>query len=71
MSESDRIAELEARLAFQEDTISTLNDSVARQSHQLDALQQQFRVLYKKMGDLAFQWEEGQGDAGDEVPPHY
>ena len=63
-----RLNELEAKLAFAEDLIDTLNQTVIRQQGQLDSLQQQLRLLHQRL-------QETGGDATrtplDEVPPHY
>lgn len=68
MSES-RITELETKLAFAEDLLDTLNQTVIRQQRQLDSLQEQFRLLHQQVRD-------SQSDAEpttprDEIPPHY
>jgi SlyX protein len=65
-----RLNELEAKLAFAEDLIETLNQAVIRQQGQIDLLQQQLRLLHQRM-------QETQPDADaprtlrDEIPPHY
>tara|TARA_B110000444_G_C18846854_1_gene602556 strand:- start:3134 stop:3340 length:207 start_codon:yes stop_codon:yes gene_type:complete len=65
----DRIIELETKLAFQEDTISQLNDVVCRQQDQLDELAQKCQTLIsstKVLTDkIANEDEEGIR------PPHY
>ena len=64
----DRLDELEAKLAFAEDLIDTLNQTVVRQQSQLDLLQQQLRLLHQRM-------QESRPDEtrtpADEIPPHY
>ncbi len=65
----DRITELETKLAFAEDLLDTLNQTVIRQQRQLDSLQEQFRLLHQQVRD-------SQSDAKpttprDEIPPHY
>ena len=64
----ERLNELEAKLAFAEDLIETLNQTVIRQQGQLDSMQQQLRLLHQQMKDA------GPNEAGnlrDEIPPHY
>lgn len=67
MTES-RLTELETKLAFAEDLIDALNQTVIRQQQQMDSLQDQLRLLHQQMRD---------GQAGDarmpseELPPHY
>lgn len=68
MSES-RLTELETKLAFAEDLLDTLNQTVIRQQRQIDSLQEQFRLLHQQVRD-------SQSDAEpttprEEIPPHY
>ena len=63
-----RLNELEAKLAFAEDLIETLNQSVIRQQGQLDSLQQQMRLLHQQFKDT--RPDETQS-LRDELPPHY
>ncbi len=64
----DRLTELETRLAFTEDLLDTLNQTVIRQQAQLELLQEQLRLLNQRLQDA-------QSDAPrtlrDEIPPHY
>lgn len=68
MSVEARINELECRLAFQDDTLHSLNDVVVNQQRQIDRLQQQIAALIKRQ-------EEQQSQFGIEEdntpPPHY
>lgn len=48
MNES-RLTELETKLAFAEDLLETLNQTVARQQGQIDSLQQQLRLLHQQL----------------------
>ena len=67
----ERLAELESRLAFQEDVIENLNQVITRQDREILALKQQ-------MGDLANRVREYHDSAiaaepapDFEIPPHY
>lgn len=64
-----RLTELETKLAFAEDLLETLNQTVIRQQAQIDLLQQQLRLLHQQLQDAL------PDDAGrsprDEIPPHY
>ena len=63
-----RLTELESKLAFAEDLLETLNQTVVRQQGQIDSLQQQLRLLHQQLKDAV------PGDARtprDEIPPHY
>ncbi|WP_028238512.1 SlyX family protein [Stutzerimonas azotifigens] len=62
-----RIAELEVRLAFQDDTIQALNDEVVRLQGLIERLGAQLTVLARRQEELSGRIEEG-----DEAPPpHY
>lgn len=63
-----RLADLEARLAFQDDTIQTLNDMVSRQQMELDKLSRAMELLARRQADIAASIPV---DAEDSPPPHY
>ena len=63
-----RLTEVEAKLAFAEDLIETLNQTVFRQQEQLDLLQEQLRVLHRQLRDSLPAEER---NLRDEIPPHY
>ena len=50
---SERLDELESRLAFQDDLIEQLNDVIARQDREVLALVARVRELEAKLNDLA------------------
>ena len=62
-----RLNELEAKMAFAEDLIDTLNQTVVRQQGQIDSLQQQLRLLHQRLQDVL----PNDDDPRDEIPPHY
>jgi len=65
----DRITELEIKLAFQDDLLESLSQTVARQQQQIDLLQEQMRILYQQI-----KRDEPGGPGlpgGHEIPPHY
>ncbi len=64
----NRLNELEAKLAFAEDLIETLNQTVFRQQGQLDSLQQQMRLLHQQFKDAR---PDETNTLRDELPPHY
>ncbi|MDO9625456.1 SlyX family protein [Pseudomonas sp.] len=68
MNAEQRITDLESRLAFQDDTIQTLNDVLVTQQRELDRLQLQLAALARRQEEIG-----GQLDAvEDELPPpHY
>jgi SlyX protein len=64
---SDRIDALEIRLAFQDDTIETLNKTITAQWQQIDALTRQVAGLNERLQEA----EGSAPGATDERPPHY
>ncbi|KAF1071468.1 MAG: Protein SlyX [Pseudomonas citronellolis] len=68
MNDEQRMTDLEARQAFQDDALQTLSDVVYEQARVIDRLQLQMQALLKRLEDL-----QGQvGIAEDEAPPpHY
>lgn len=68
MDLESRVIELESRLAFQDDTIATLNDVVVEQQRAIERLQLQIAALARRQEEMAGQF----GIAEDEAPPpHY
>ncbi|HLV17701.1 MAG TPA: SlyX family protein [Pseudomonas sp.] len=64
----ERIAELESRLAFQDDTLQALNDELVRQQRDIERLQLLVNALSQRQEELQTQIGT---EADDEVPPHY
>jgi SlyX protein len=70
--DSSRLDELEARAAFQDDLIESLNQVVARQDRELAGLAQRVKDLETRLADLAEAASSALGGSGGhEVPPHY
>jgi SlyX protein len=63
-----RLNELEAKIAFAEDLIETLNQTVIRQQGQIDLMQQQLRLLHQQLQEAL---PEETRSLRDEIPPHY
>lgn len=63
-----RIAELEIRLALQDDLLDELNTIVARQQLQLDRMQQDMRWLQQQLRSME---AANPGLPSQEIPPHY
>lgn len=64
-----RIADLEVRLVFQDDTIQTLNEVLTAQQMELEKLRRSLEVLARRQADLAASLP---GEATDDAPPpHY
>lgn len=64
---SDRIDALEIRLAFQDETIETLNKTITGQWQQIDALTRQVAALNERLQEA----EANAPGAANEPPPHY
>jgi SlyX protein len=62
-----RIERLESRLAFQDDTIETLNKTVTEQWAKIDALTRQLVVLGERLQEAESQMPR----PANEPPPHY
>jgi SlyX protein len=68
MDAESRIADLETRLAFQDDTLQTLSDVLVEQQRIIDRLQLQLEVLSRRQEEM----QSRLGDVGVEAPPpHY
>lgn len=69
MSDAERLADLESRIAFQEDTLDKLNDTVARQELEIERLTRMIKILNTQLQQL----DRGAvGEFADEPPPpHY
>ena len=65
----DRIAELEMRLAFQDDVINTLSEQVARQEMDIRELWEAKRLLHKQLKDVSPSNIKSEQD--ETPPPHY
>jgi len=68
MDAESRIADLETRLAFQDDTLQTLSDVLVEQQRIIDRLQLQLELLSRRQEEM----QSRLGDEGEEAPPpHY
>jgi SlyX protein len=68
VSLEDRVTDLESQLAFQDDTIQSLNDVLAAQQRAVERLQLQMAALLKRQEEMAGQFESFEEEA---PPPHY
>ncbi|MFO1388562.1 SlyX family protein [Cellvibrio sp.] len=71
MNLEDELVELQTRIAFQEDTINQLNQVITKQDADIIQLQQQIRLLAKRIDELALAQVGGGEEITDERPPHY
>lgn len=70
MTPEQRIDELESRLAFQDDTLQTLNEVVFAQQRLLERLEMQVKALARRQEELLSQLGQP-GETEDAPPPHY
>jgi SlyX protein len=63
----DRLTELEVKLAFAEDLLETLNQTVFRQQERIERLERETRELRDLLRSLPTE----QRSLRDEIPPHY
>ena len=64
---SERIDVLETRLAFQDETIETLNKTITAQWQQIDGLTRQLAALGERLSEA----EANAPGPANEPPPHY
>ena len=67
----EELIDLQIRLAYQEDTIAQLNLVVTKQDADLVQLQQQVRLLVKRIDELSFAQGSDSEILDSERPPHY
>lgn len=65
-----RVCELETQMAFQEELMRRLDDTVARQDQEIVQLKSQLKALAMRLVELR-DVAPGASDSGHEVPPHY
>jgi SlyX protein len=63
----ERIDALEVRLAYQDETIETLNQTITAQWQQIDALTRRVAELREQLQEAA----SSAGGPASERPPHY
>jgi len=68
MADNDTLAELESRIAFQEDAIDKLSEVVARQEMDLEKLTRMVKILHGQLRELG---GADEAPAADVPPPHY
>ncbi|GAB5344919.1 SlyX family protein [Pseudomonas fluorescens] len=68
MDLQERVTDLESRLAFQDDTIDTLNSILVAQQRAVERLQLQMMALLKRQEEMVGQFESSEEEA---PPPHY
>ncbi len=69
MTDDERIIRIETKIAYQEDTIQSLNEVVCRQQKQIEQLQATCKVLIERLDELSD--ANNTAKPVDEIPPHY
>lgn len=64
----DRVTGLEVKLAFAEDLLDSLNQTVFRQQERIDQLERRVRDLRQLVAEAL---PAEQRSLRDEIPPHY
>jgi SlyX protein len=65
-----QVEDLQSRLAFQEDAISSLDGALSQQQREILLLRRQLELLNERLQEQA--GEQAERSAGpDEKPPHY
>ncbi|MGD9661029.1 MAG: SlyX family protein [Porticoccaceae bacterium] len=71
MTESERITELEIRLAYLEDALSTLDAVIARQSDQIQRLEKINKSLVEHLEGVQERLDNLRVPGVEPPPPHY
>jgi SlyX protein len=69
-----QVMEMQSQIAFQEDTMQTLNDALALQQQEILVLRRQLELLKLRQDEQAARaghQDESPGSPGDDLPPHY
>ena len=68
-TDTDRLDNLEAKLAYLEDANETLSEELATQLRKMERLESRLTLVLERIGEL----EAGAVDEpqGDDPPPHY
>lgn len=65
----NRLIDLESKLAFQDETISELNEVITDQQQQLDRLREEIRLLNLRIVSIAE--SSATSEEKEPPPPHY
>jgi SlyX protein len=66
---NDELVELETKIAYQEDTIQTLNDALCKQQQKIDKLEAKMNHMLQKIRE--FEEPALAENSNEEIPPHY
>lgn len=71
MTETERLTDLEIRIAYMEDTLAALDRVIAGQSGQIERLEAVNKTLYDRLAGLQERLEDAKLPAAEIKPPHY
>lgn len=75
MANFDKLAsdlvEVQTQLAFQEDTMSVLNEAITGQQQEIIVLRRQLEILKQRLEERGSSADDTPGPSVDEKPPHY
>ena len=67
-----QLTDVQSQLAFQDDTVQSLNDALALQQQELLVLRRQIELLKQQQEEQAARHDVDEtGVTSDEKPPHY
>jgi SlyX protein len=66
---TNRLIELEIKIAYQDDLVQSLNKIVAEQQQQIVRLERTCKLMNERIQSLAN--GSGVDDSNDQIPPHY
>jgi SlyX protein len=65
------LVEVQTQLAFQEDTVSVLNEAITGQQQEIILLRRQLELLKQRLEERGNSADDAPGPSVDEKPPHY
>jgi SlyX protein len=66
-----RLCELEIRLAFSEELLESLNQTVVRQQAEMDAMRRRMDMLQQRLESVHLEDGASPQRTAVEIPPHY
>ena len=68
---ASNLVDVQTQLAFQEDTISALNEAITQQQQEIILLRRQLKLLKERQQELGTHSDDAPPPTIDERPPHY
>ena len=67
----EQLIDVQTRIAYQEDTLTQLNDVITRQDAEIIQLKQQLRLLALRIDEMQRNPAQANDEITNERPPHY